>query len=81
MDGSEERSVKPAATLGDEFRHLVRNVGHCISGFDVVEDPLTAPFRDEFPAEDLGVMLGVHTEISSGGKGDVLDLLRGTCSR
>jgi hypothetical protein len=55
MDGSEERSVKPATALGDKFRYLVRYVGHCISRFDVVEDPLTAPFRDEFPAQNLVV--------------------------
>lgn len=53
MDSSEERAVEPATALGDELGHLVRHVGHCVGGFNVVEDPLAAPLRDEFPTEDL----------------------------
>jgi len=69
MDGSEERSIKPATALGDEFRHLVRYIGHCIGGLDIMEDPLAAPFRDEFPAQDLGGILEGHIGISNGGRG------------
>jgi hypothetical protein len=53
VDSGEEGTVEPTTTLRDEFGDLIGDVGDCVCGFDVVEDPLTIPLRDEFPAEDL----------------------------
>ena len=52
VDGGEEATVEPTASLQDEFGHGVGHVRLAVGRLDVLQDPATIALRHQLEAED-----------------------------